>query len=93
MAFRSILISEATKINLDLNNIVIQYNGDNYHINIDEISNLVLDDARCLVSLRLLSELCEKGINVILTDSSHKPIGTLTTLIIMLELPKKIKNK
>lgn len=93
MAFRSILISEATKINLDLNNIVIQYNGDNYHINIDEISNLVLDDARCLVSLRLLSELCEKGINVILTDSSHKPIGTLTTLYNNVRAPPKNKEQ
>lgn len=93
MAFRSILISEATKINLDLNNIVIQYNGDNYHINIDEISNLVLDDARCLVSLRLLSELCEKGINVILTDSSHKPIGTLTTLYNNVRAPQKNKEQ
>lgn len=41
MAFRSILISEATKINLDLNNIVIQYSGDSYRINIDEISTLI----------------------------------------------------
>lgn len=93
MAFRTILISEATKINLDLNNIVIRYNGDNYHINIDEISTLVLDDARCLVSIKLLSELCEKGINVILTDCSHKPVGTLTTLYNNVRAPKKNKEQ
>lgn len=93
MAFRSILISEATKINLDLNNIVIRYNGDNYHINLDEISTLVLDDARCLVSIKLLSELCEKGINVILTDGSHKPVGTLTTLYNNVRAPKKNKEQ
>ena len=93
MAFRSILISEATKINLDLNNIVIRYNGDNYHINLDEISTLVLDDARCLVSIKLLSELCEKGISVILTDGSHKPVGTLTTLYNNVRAPKKNKEQ
>lgn len=93
MAFRSILISEATKINLDLNNIVIRYNGDNYHINLDEISTLVLDDARCLVSIKLLSELCEKGVNVILTDGSHKPVGTLTTLYNNVRAPKKNKEQ
>lgn len=93
MAVRTILISEATKINLDLNNIVIRYNGDNYHINIDEISTLVLDDARCLVSIKLLSELCEKGINVILTDCSHKPVGTLTTLYNNVRAPKKNKEQ
>lgn len=93
MAFRSILISEATKINLDLNNIVIRYNGDNYYINLDEISTLVLDDARCLVSIKLLSELCEKGVNVILTDGSHKPVGTLTTLYNNVRAPKKNKEQ
>lgn len=93
MAFRSILISEATKINLDLNNIVIQYIGDNYRINIDEISTLILDDARCLVSLKLLSELCEKGVNVVLTDSSHRPVGTLTTLYNNVRAPKKNKEQ
>ena len=93
MAFRSILISEATKINLDLNNIVIQYNGDSYHINIDEISTLVLDDARCLVSIKMLSELCEKGVNVVLTNDSHKPIGALTTLYNNVRAPKKNKEQ
>lgn len=93
MAFRTILISEATKINLDLNNIVIRYNGDNYHINLDEISTLVLDDARCLVSIKMLSELCEKGISVILTDGSHKPVGTLTTLYNNVRAPKKNKEQ
>lgn len=93
MAFRTILISEATKINLDLNNIVIRYNGDNYYINLDEISTLVLDDARCLVSIKLLSELCEKGISVILTDGSHKPVGTLTTLYNNVRAPKKNKEQ
>ena len=80
MAFRSIIISKATKINLDLNNIVITYDNEPYHINLDEISTIVIDDPRCLVSLRLLSELCIKGINVIFTDASHKPVGSLTTL-------------
>lgn len=91
MAFRSILISEATKINLDLNNIVIQYSEDKFHVNLDEISTLVLDDPRCLVSLKLLSELCERGINVVFTDGSHKPVGSLTTLYNNVRAPKKNK--
>jgi len=89
MAFRSILISQATRINLDLNNIVVLHNGDDYAINLDEISTIVMDDPRCMVSLRLLSELCEKGINVILTDHSHEPVGCLTTLFDNTRAPKK----
>lgn len=93
MAFRSILISEATKINLDLNSIVIQFNKEDYHINLDEISTIVLDDARCLVSINLLSELCTKGINVVFTDAHHQPIGTLTTLYNNVRAPKKNKEQ
>lgn len=89
MAFRSIIINKATKINLDLNNIVITYDDNPYHINLDEISTIIVDDPRCLVSLRLLSELCNKGINVIFTDSSHKPVGSLTTLYNNVRTPKK----
>ena len=89
MAFRSIIISKATKINLDLNNIVVTYESEPYHINLDEISTIIIDDPRCLVSLRLLSELCIKGINVIFTDASHKPVGSLTTLYNNVRTPKK----
>ena len=93
MAFRSIIISKATKINLDLNNIVVTYDREPYHINLDEISTIIIDDPRCLVSLRLLSELCIKGINVIFTDASHKPVGSLTTLYNNARAPKKHKEQ
>ena len=72
MAFRTIPIDKAAKINLDLNNIVIYYYGDYYWINLDEINTIIIDDPRCSVSLKLLTELCER-ITVILSNSSHMP--------------------
>ena len=42
MAFRSIIISKASKIRLDLNNIVVTYESEPYHINLDEISTIVI---------------------------------------------------
>lgn len=80
MAFRSIIVNKATKISIDLNNIVVRYNEDDFWINIDEISTIVIEDPRCLVSLRMLSKLCEKGINVIFTNEAHTPVGSLCTL-------------
>lgn len=80
MAFRSIIIDKAIRINLDLNNLVIFYENDNYKINLDEISIILISDPRCNVSLRLLTELCEKGITIIFNNSSHMPVGTLQTL-------------
>lgn len=91
MAFRTVYIEKAVRIRLDLNNVVVNYENDDYHINIDEINTLVIDDPRCNISLRLLSTLCEKGINVIFTNSSHMPIGSLQTLYNHTRAPKKIK--
>lgn len=93
MAFRTIYIEKAVHVRLDLNNIVVNYENDNYYINIEEISTIVFDDPRCNVSLRLLATLCEKGINVILNDASHMPTGSLQTLYSYTRAPKKIKNQ
>lgn len=81
MAFRSIVIHKAIKISLDLDNLLIQYGEDPFWINLEEIHTIVIDDPRCLVSLRLLSELCERGIEVIFTDASHMPVGSLLSLM------------
>lgn len=93
MAFRSILIEKAVKVNLDLNNIVIRYEDEDYWIQLDEISTLIIDDPRCNVSLKLLSKLCEKGINVIFTDDSHMPVGNLATLYNHSRAVKKIEKQ
>jgi len=90
MGFRTVLIEKASKINLDLNNIVVQSFNEHYWINIDEIDTIIIDDPRCNISLRLLSELCENGINMIFTNSSHMPVGCLNTLFNHSRASKKI---
>ncbi len=93
MAFRNILIEKAVKVSLDLNNIVVRFEEEDYWISLDEISTLIIDDPRCNVSLRLLMELCKKGISVIFTDESHMPVGTLTTLYNHSRAVKKIEKQ
>lgn len=92
MAFRTIYIEKALYVRLDLNNVVVNYENDNYYINLNEINTIVFDDPRCKISLRLLANLCENGINVIFNDSSHMPIGSLQSLYNNTRSPKKIKN-
>lgn len=93
MAFRTILIEKARRINLDLNSIIVNYGDNNFVINLDEISIVIFDDPMCLISLKLLSKLCEKGISVIFTDYSHNPIGTLLPLQKHSRAPKKLKQQ
>ena len=91
MAFRTVYIEKAVRVRLHLNNIVVNFENENYYINLDEISTIIFDDPRCNVSLKLLATLCEEGINVIFNDSSHMPIGSLQTLYDHTRAPKKIK--
>ena len=63
MSFRTILIDKPARLYLDLNNIVVHCE-DKYWINLDEINTIIIDDLRCNITLKLLSLLCEKGINV-----------------------------
>ena len=93
MAFRTIYIEKAVKVKLDLNNIVIYYENHNYYINIDEVSTIIFDDPRCNISLKLISSLCESGINVVFNNSSHVPIGSIQSLYNNTRAPKKIKNQ
>lgn len=93
MAFRSVLIEKAVKVNLDLNHIVIRHEEEDYWIQLDEISTLIIADPRCNVSLKLLAKLCEKGINVLFTNESHMPVGSLTTLYNHSRAPKKVESQ
>lgn len=93
MAFRTVYIEKAVRVRLELNNIVVYYENNNYYINLDEISSIVFDDPGCNISLKLLAALCEQGINVIFNDSSHMPVGSLQTLYNHARAPKKIKSQ
>ncbi len=93
MAFRTILIEKARRINLDLNSIIVNYEDNDFVINLDEISIVIFDDPMCLISLKLLSKLCEKGISVLFTDYSHNPVGTLLPLQKHSRSSKKLKQQ
>lgn len=93
MAFRIVLIEKALRVRLDINNIVVNYENEDFWIHIDEIDTIVFDDPRCVVTLKLLSYLCEKGINVIFNDASHMPIGSLQTLYNNARSSKRLKEQ
>ncbi len=93
MAFRSVLIEKATRINLDLNHVIIACGEDTYSLFLDEISILVISDPRAYVSLRLLETLLERGITVLFTNSSHMPIGELSSMCLHSRGVKRLKQQ
>lgn len=77
MGWRIISIEDAARLNYKLNCIGIYINDEYFWINFDEIDTIVISDLRCNISIRLIKELMEKGINVIICGLNHMPIGTM----------------
>lgn len=77
MGWRFVCISKAIKINYRLNSIGISFNDDLIWINLDEIDTIIIEDLRCNTSIRLLVELAQKGISVVLCSQNHMPQSLL----------------
>lgn len=80
MGWRIICIEEASRINYKLNSIGIIQKEEIVWINLDEIDLLIIESQSCNTSIKLLSELSKKGINVLFCGDNHMPIGLLTSI-------------
>lgn len=76
MAFRVVMIENEVSIRLKLNNLVITKEGNDIWIPIDDISILVLDNLTINISVRTMCILAEKGVEVIICNMEHLPIGS-----------------
>lgn len=79
MGWRIICISQAERINYKLNSIGVMRNNEFVWINLDEIDTIIIECLQCNTSFKLLIELVKKGINLIICDETHLPIGSLNT--------------
>lgn len=80
MGWRIICIEEANRLNYKLNSIGIIQKEEMVWINLDEIDMIIIESQSCNTSIKLLSELSKKGINVIFCGDNHMPIGILTSI-------------
>ncbi len=80
MGWRIICIEEASRINYKLNSIGIIQKEEIVWINLDEIDMIIMESQSCNTSIKLLSELSKKGINVLFCGDNHMPIGILTSI-------------
>ncbi len=80
MGWRIVYIQEAIRLNYKLNSLGVMYKEEVIWINIDEIDSIVIEDQYCNISVKLISELSKKGINVIICSDNHTPIGIITSI-------------
>lgn len=75
MAFRVILIENEVEIKVKLNNLIVTKEGEDIWIPLDDISMIVMDNLSSILSARLLCQLSEQGIGLMLCNQKHLPTG------------------
>lgn len=75
MAFRVILLESETSLKVKLNNLIISKEGRDIWVPLDDISLIVLDNLSTSLTARLLCQLSENGIGLMLCNQSHLPSG------------------
>lgn len=75
MAFRVVLIENEVTIKVKLNNLIVTKEGDDIWIPLDDISMIVMDNLSTVLSARLMCQLSEQGIGLMICDQTHLPTG------------------
>ena len=75
MAFRVILIENEVQIKVKLNNLIVTKSGEDIWIPLDDISMIVMDNLYSTLSTRILCQLSEKGIGLMICNQEHLPTG------------------
>ena len=75
MAFRVVLIENEVAIKVKLNNLIITKFGEDIWIPLDDISMIVMDNLLSNLSTRLMCQLSEHGIGLMICNQEHLPTG------------------
>lgn len=75
MAFRVVLIENEVTIKVKLNNLIVTKEGEDLWIPLDDISMIVMDNLSSMLSARLLCQLSEQGIGLMICNQKHLPTG------------------
>lgn len=75
MAFRVVLIENEVSIRVKLNNLIVTKEGNDIWIPLDDISMIVLDNLSSQLTTRLLCQLSEQGIGLMICNQEHLPTG------------------
>lgn len=75
LGFRMVLLENEVDVRIKLDNLVVQKDGKDIWIPIDDISVLLIDSLKITLSARMLCALALHNVAVIFCDQDHLPIG------------------
>ena len=75
MGFRVVLVENETKIQLRLNNLIVQKETKEIWIPLDDIMMIVIDNMKITITTRLMCALAMHNVGLVICDQDHHPIG------------------
>ena len=90
MSWRIVYVSQANKLSLNLNSLQIIKGEEKYFVNLNEISTLVVEDYTCVLTNRLLIELANQGIPILILGLNKMPVGEFLPISDNVKTTKKI---
>ena len=93
MSFRTVVITEQSKLNYKNRYLVVKKGIDEKYIHLSEIDTLIIDSIGVSISSYLLKELSDNKINIIFCDEKHNPFRELISLYNRHNTSKQILNQ
>lgn len=93
MSFRTVVITNQSKLNYKNRFLVVKQDNDEKYIHLSEIDTIIVDSISVSISSYLLKELSNNKINIIFCDEKHNPFGELSSYYSSHNTSKKITNQ
>lgn len=93
MSFRTIVISNQSKLSYKNRFLVVKQDNDEKYVHLSEIDTIIVDSIVVSISTYLLKELSDSKINIIFCDEKHNPFGELSSYYSSHNTSKKIQKQ
>lgn len=75
MSWRIIYVTNANKLSLNLNSLQVIQEDEKYFVSLTEIAAIVIEDYTSIITTRLLIELANQGIAILILGMNKMPVG------------------
>lgn len=93
MSFRTVVISNQSKLSYKNRFLVVKQDNDEKYVHLSEIDTIIVDSIAVSISTYLLKELSDSKINIIFCDEKHNPFGELSSYYSSHNTSKKIQKQ
>ncbi len=93
MSFRTVVITNKSKLNYKNRFLVVKKGLEEQYIHLSEIDTLIIDSISVSISTYLLKEISDYKINLIFCDEKHNPYGELKSFYSSYNSSKTISNQ